>query len=508
MPDDLDYVIERLGITKEDVLETAQKYNLPADKALSYTVLLRARTPDLPQQPQALKPGAIKANADLVGMKPDYKTGNAMEALTGGVGGAMSGAMTGGPMGAAIGGVAGAALPLAINKLTDSPGEAHSANRLLDLAGPLVGGGISKIAKLGPTAKSLTNTAANTLMAYLADKTDNEQFEDNAKSPAGRAATTGGLGLLFAPLARQAGRQVSNISLGEKLTKSPAVNANVQNALNEISSYYKEKPKAFGDATRNLIAPASVPGVTKEMVDNPQVKKLLKDSPQQVFDHILSPIIGAKDQAGLKEAAPLMTERLSTLRKLLPGSEKDINSGLTTTFFNSISKSPDGSRISNPDSFRMRLQEIGPEIIDSAMGKDAYEKLNLLSESASKAGALGRFAVRMGDNHMVVAKMVPLDQDSKLTNKAMDLGKMAALASTPVSGKKGLAVAGGLQAYEIYKISIDTLLNKTDKKTLAALSSGLMNSTSNSVINKLTEWFEKNADKKERVPFEGPPQLF
>jgi len=487
---DFDYVVERLGITAKDIADTADKYKIDEDKAFQLAVLEKAMTPPLKNSyvgnPQY---NSSPAYQKVGGLKIPIPTGNNMEALTGGIGGAMAGAIGGSPMGPAgaalgamVGGAGGASTSYIMNSLRGTQGEGSSMNRILDIAAPGVGGAISKISKLGPTAKGLINTAADSLMAYLADSKDNENSATDGKSPLGRAALTAGLGGAMTSLSRQAGKQMANASLAD--------------AISEPMS-----PKAAGlqsGARATLQLMATDPKFAKEsalLQATPELKKFVKDNPEKLYDYVLAPITGAKNQAELKNSIPLLKERFSVLPKLTGGNPEDVMQGLRSSFFNSVAKSPDGSRVTNPDSFKMRLNEMGSEVTNVIMGKDAYEKLNILSEAASKAGALGRFAIRMGDGHMWVAKMVPLDKDVKMTGKVMDTGKAFSMLSTPISGVKGAALAGGIQGYEVIKIGIDKVLNKTDKKTLMAISSGLMNSSSNSVVNKLTEWFEKNGEK-------------
>lgn len=523
---DLDQVIEQLGITADEIKKNADKFNMSAKEAIAYTVVSRARTPSLPKNPRELDAGLNKNNPDSgidnmrkVGMRYS-NTPRDVEAATSGVGGAIAGGLGGmalGPGGAVAGALGGsgmgAAMSYIMNALTNSPGEAFSANRVLDLAGPAVGGAIGKLPKLGATAKALTNTAADTLMAYMADAEDNKRSGTDGKNPLGRAAVTAGMGGVLSGITRQGARQKANVDLADELDRrfdTSGKPESLQDLIYAKADYVPKEPvKLFGADEKPIIMRDKTPSLPKGSLGNAEVKKFLTERPEDVYNYTMRPITEAKTQEDLKRAAPVLLNRVKMLGQLAGDKEKDtVMAGLKNEFIKSISLSEDGSRVINPDSFGMRVSAMGPQLVDEMLGKDSYAKLSMLSQSASKAGALGRFSIKMGDGYMLVSKMIPLDEDANLTKKALDIGKVASLASVPLSGKKGMAAAAAIQAYETYKIPIDTLLNKTDKKTLAALSSGLLNSTSNSVVNKLTEWFEKNADEKTRVPLEEPPKLF
>lgn len=509
---DFDQVIERLGITEEDVLENAQKYKLDAKEALAYTVMARAQTPPLPNTAQKMQQAGMKYN----------NTPRDIEAATSGVGGAIAGGLGGmalGPGGAVAGALGGsgmgAAMSYIMNALTNSPGEAFSANRVLDLAGPAVGGAIGKLPKLGATAKALTNTAADTLMAYMADAEDNKRSGTDGKNPLGRAMATAGMGGVLSGITRQGTRQKANVDLVDDLDQRYDTSSKPSALQDKIYSTleYEKKPPItlFGADEKPITMRDKTPAYSEALTNSPDVQKFIRERPGDIYNYVLSPLTSAKTQFELQKAAPQFRARLGTISKLAGGKEKEsLMAGLKNSFIDSVATTNEGTRIANPDSFKMRLGAMGPELVDEVMGPDAYAKLTMLSEAASKAGPLGRFSIRFGEggNAFVAKHIVSLDEDSKMTNNALDKGKILALATSPFSGGNGLAAAGAIQAYEVYKIPIDKLLNKTDKKTLAALSSGLLNSTSNSVVNKLTEWFEKNADEKTRVPLKEPPKLF
>lgn len=528
----MEHVIDTLGITLEDVAETMEKMKIQdEEEAFAITLLKKASSPNLPGIKMGgaapdLKQARIDAGENMrrTGMKYNRLPAD-IEALTSGAGTALGGAVGGFALGNIPGAIAGAMAGGGIgaggsymaNAITDNPGEATSYNRALDLFGPVVGGAIGKIPKISATAKSLTNTAADTLMSFMADSKDNEKSATEGKNPLMRAAMTAGIGGVASGITRQAGRQKANVDLLDTLDQMYTPGDKPKGLQDRIYSTldYEKKPPVtlFGADEKPITLRDKTPSYPQALTNSPDVQKFIRERPGDIYEYVLSPLNTAKNQAELQKAAPQFISRLNTIQKLAGGKEKEtLMTGLKNSFIDSIAMSNDNSRISNPDSFKMRLGAMGPEVVDSMMGKDAYPKLMMLSEAASKAGPLGRFSIRFGagGNVFVAKHIVTLDEDSKITNNALDKGKMLALMTAPLFGKESVATAAGIQAYEIYKIPIDKLLNKTDKKTLAALSSGLMNSTSNSVVNKLTEWFEKNADKKERVPIgnEGPPKLF
>lgn len=510
----MEHVIDTLGITLDDVADTMEKMGIKdEDEAFAVTLLKKASSPNLPSTAQKMQQSGMKYNrlpADI-----EAATSGAGTALGGAIGGFALGNIPGAIAGAMAGGGIGSGMSYMANAITYNPGEATSYNRALDLLGPIVGGGIGKIPKLGATAKSAANTAVDTLLSYMADTKDNEKSATEGKSPLTRAAMTAGLGTVATGLTRQAARQKANVDLLDTLDQSYSQTTEpkeLQDRIYNTLEYEKKPPVTlFGADEKPITMRDKTPSYSQTLTNSPDVQKFIRERPGDIYEYVLTPLNAAKNQAELQKAAPQFLSRLNTIQKLAGGKEKEtLMTGLKNSFIDSIAMSNDNSRISNPDSFRMRLTAMGPEVVDSMMGKDAYPKLLMLSEAASKAGPLGRFSIRFGagGNAFVAKHIVTLDEDDKITNNALDKGKMLALMTAPLFGKESVGAAAGIQAYEVYKIPIDKLLNKTDKKTLAALSSGLMNSTSNSVVNKLTEWFEKNADKKERVPLEGPPKLF
>lgn len=453
-----------------------------------------------------------------VDMKYD-STGRNIEALTSGVGGALAGAQggaaVGGPMGALAGGMAGAGIGAGSsyigNALMDRQGEAGSYNRILDILGPVLGGALAKVSKLGPTAKSVVNTAGDAGLAGGADVLDTQAGYEG-KSPVARTLLTAGLGGAGIPLARQAEKHLANQTLAGKTTETLSADAERTNQILRESLQYMrrggkpiaEKPigsEGFNTAAETLFGPkqgpAQRPALPDVIKNSPELKKFVKDNPEQLYEYVLAPITGAKTQAELKTNISQFAERLRGIEVL--GGDKsasDIAQGLRSTFFNSLAKTNNNQRLANPDSFKLRLEAMGPEVTNKIIGKGSYEELSKLAESASKAGALGRIAVKFGDNSLTIAKHVPLDKDASLTPMAGAAGKIASMLSVPATGGSGVAAAAGIQGYEVYKIGLDKLLGNKNKKTLEALSSGLQYSSSDFVLNKFTEWLEEYADEK------------
>jgi len=539
MPDDLDYVIERLGITEEDVLETAKKFNLPANEALAYTVLNKSRTPPLPGiKSGSNDPSVVRDNMRRSGMKY-ANSGRDVEALTSGIGGAIAGGIGGfglaGPPGAMAGALAGGGIGAGHsyigNAVMDNPGESSSYSRALDILSPLLGGAVGQIPKLSVTGKSLVDTAANSLMSYMADSKDNEKSATGGKSPLGRAAMTAGLGLAATPTLRQAEKQVKNLNLMDEIKRMGSAPGSmygiprgeggkirkvdpsaVEDRLSNLTDIYKKNPRAAGDPTLELIRP-ELRGLGKDAFDSPEVKKFFKDNPEQVYRYVLDPITKAKDQTELRNNAAVFGERLKAV-KLLAGEKSavDVSKGLKNEFLSSLSVSDKG-RFSNPDSFGMRLKAIGPEATNSIFGDpESYSKLTELTDAASKAGAIGRFMIRIGNGEMVVlrpvsdkvGKMVPMDNDSKIPTVANMVTKaLPAIGAALAPGVGGAGpmgtVAAGSAVYEGYKFAIDKFLDRRNRKQLETLTKGFALSGINEVETKLTEWMEKHADEKMRL---------
>lgn len=540
MPKEIDYLLERLGITQDDVEKNIEKYNMGPDEAVNFTIFERAHNPPLP----GLKPGnpqdnkTVRENMRRSGMKYD-NSGRDMEALTSGLGAAVAGGVGGFTVGNVPGAVAGALAGFPIgaghsymgNAIMDNPGEGSSYSRTLDIISPAVGGAIAKIPKLNTTAKSLTDTAVNALMSYISDEKDNEKTATDGKNSLGRAGMVGGIGLASLPAMRQMDKQLRNLHLSDELRRMGSAPGSmyglprgeggkirkvdpsaVEDKLSNLTDIYKQNPKAAGDPTLSLIRP-ELQGLDKAAFDSPQVKKFFKDNPEQVYRYVLDPITKAKDQTELRKNAAVFGERLQAV-KLLAGNKSavDVSKGLKNEFLSSLATNENG-RFSNPDSFGMRLKAIGPEATNSIFGDpESFDKLTKLTESASKAGAIGRFMIRIGNGEIVilrpaagkVGQMVPMDNDSKIPSIANMLTKalptVGAAVAPGIGGAKAFGtMAAGSAVYEGYKFAIDKILDKRSRKQLETLTNGLALSGINEIEVKLSEWMAKHADEKMRL---------
>lgn len=536
---DFDYVVERLGITAKDIVDTAEKYGIEDDdKAYQLTVLEKAMTPPLK------RPDIVE--------NPRYdSTGPMLELMSGAAGGALAGS-PGGPGGMLTGAAVGALLPTLRTAITKEPGKANSWERVADVVAPGIGKGMAAT-KLGPIAKRAVDSLLQAGMGAATEKMD-EKFQGPG-SPVMRGVTQGALGMIGAPVGRQAQRMGANMDLVDSLqnmdsyskrgpdgkfrkinpealqetikknihdsvypppTPKPAKQVipptpqeleayeqakwlNSERKKSGIPSLPLEKPK--GKVIETPVETPKLP-YSKETLAAPGVAKIVKNRPEQLYKYILDPITEAQDIEGVRKGIPQFSERLKAV-DLLAGTKgaDDVARGLRTQFFNSLAKSKDGAKLANPDSFRVRLNAIGPEVTNRIFGDpQSYEKLTSLSEAASKAGSIGRYIIKMGEDGITIFKKAPMDRDSTLGPLGIAASKgipaaMAGLMGGGIGG--GSAVAAGAAGYEGFKFGINKLLlDKRSKKTLDILTKGLQNSSIDAVDQKLSEWLSEEADEK------------
>lgn len=350
--------------------------------------------PDLPETTQSVYQRGKQNEVVNTGMSASpipaltqYGSSFVGGAVPGAKAGAVIGGLPGAAIGAAGGGVLSAGLDFLVDKVTDRKPVAADAGNIVNAASGLIPGGKGIMRGM---LRSGTEAATTSQLNNLAG---GQQSNPLTAALTG-AALSGGLNLATKPLGERA-RKVAD----EKDLAQTVQGMNHSQPSIKVGEYAKEllrttegevidgKPRATvlrEIRERTGFDPVALTG------DDIKFLKKVENKGDDVYQEILAPIFAAKRTEDLPSAAQMVKQGINSLASVSGRNREEFAKGLRRVFVENA-MGDDTDVMTRPDSFRLRLQALGPDTVNelfSSSGKKgersgAYHALMNLAEAAS-----------------------------------------------------------------------------------------------------------------------------
>lgn len=394
--------------------------------------------PDMPAPPQAE-------------MKTDYRLPQAVQSGSAFIGGAIPGAKTGAaltggnPLGIAAGGLVGgsasALLDYLMSKGLGAKPEAGSAmNAVNAVSGAIPGGAGLRAGMLRSGIEGALGTALDNSVDQQSargieparggkfwipgkppmskDSLATTNITDNPMNPAIAgalgAATSGAVNAVTKPFGERMRKVASEKDLTEFLKKKMGRGTTIpvgklaQEALetNIEEPLLPESKPFFAEKMREIRERTGFDPLSFTAEDRETLGKIAGKPNKEIFQEILAPIFSAKKTDELPQAAEAVKKGINSMALASGKPRETFMKGLRKTFVQSVLGDED--IMNRPDSFRFRLEAMGPDVVNeifSSAGKKgersgAYHALLNLAEAASKEG--GHFKVLLNPDGVTI----------------------------------------------------------------------------------------------------------